>query len=708
MTSSTTDRRLGLTGGIAFKAPVACATTANITLSGEQTIDGVSTSSSRVLVKNQTSGVDNGIYTSDTGAWTRTLDFDGTNDAVQGTLVYVNSGNANGSQVFSLTTASPSIGTTALTFSLVSTTTLTNLSASSGASLVGFIQAGAGALARTVQDKERDIVNAADFTGADLGAKINAADSALGSSPGMIYVKDGNATITTQIVLQNPDRTLRFGTGTYTQNISATGGSNSLRVKADRVKVCGSSKVGSILKNGVLSQDTLILICTGTYLGATTITNNAEVCDLTLDGNQANITHPATDSYGNGVQGEFCANSTFHDLIIKNVVFQGAVFQGSGDGTCVNDRIYNCDISACGEIGAGLEGGTHYSSIDNNFVHDLITVAEVAGGALGITITNAGQTGRNCSANNNTLNSIPANGIVIQDGSDYAAVIGNSFRNIGTTAGGAIRVDSVTTSPNHVSVIGNKIAAGCDKNNYAISILNSSAAVGFANVIGNSIFDCNGGAIIVNSGKNCAVSGNVISSVGGGGGSATNGVQLAGTANPSCCDNAASAVTGTAFNVAASTTNAFVQGNNPFANGTDYADAGTETIADFPITYTPTWTASGGNPSLGNGAITGTYITAGKQVTVTVKVTIGTTTTTGTGAWQFSLPFASLSGPESFGSVNMVDAGVTNYTGVSRVASNSSIMDGFVNNNATQISAAVPFTFGNADTATFTCTYFRT
>lgn len=45
------------------------ATTGNITLSGEQVIDGVLTSNSRVLVKNQTDGTENGIYTTSAGAW---------------------------------------------------------------------------------------------------------------------------------------------------------------------------------------------------------------------------------------------------------------------------------------------------------------------------------------------------------------------------------------------------------------------------------------------------------------------------------------------------------------------------------------------------------------------------------------------------------------------------------------------------------------
>jgi len=60
--------------GLAPKSPVLVATTANITLSGEQTIDGVTTSSSRVLVKNQSLSQNNGIYVSSSGAWTRSSD----------------------------------------------------------------------------------------------------------------------------------------------------------------------------------------------------------------------------------------------------------------------------------------------------------------------------------------------------------------------------------------------------------------------------------------------------------------------------------------------------------------------------------------------------------------------------------------------------------------------------------------------------------
>ena len=89
------DRLGGASSSLAFKAPCRLATTANITLSGFQTIDGVLPTSTehvdlrRILVKNQTNAEENGIYIMDTGDWDRAKDFDGANDFRRGTRMYV-------------------------------------------------------------------------------------------------------------------------------------------------------------------------------------------------------------------------------------------------------------------------------------------------------------------------------------------------------------------------------------------------------------------------------------------------------------------------------------------------------------------------------------------------------------------------------------------------------------------------------------------
>ena len=111
-------RTTGLVGNSGMKIPVRAATTANITLSGEQTIDGIAcVTDDRVLVKNQTTGSENGVYVVDTGAWTRSKDFNGTYDIVSGSMIRVNEGTANGTGIFAVSTSDPiTIGTTSLSF----------------------------------------------------------------------------------------------------------------------------------------------------------------------------------------------------------------------------------------------------------------------------------------------------------------------------------------------------------------------------------------------------------------------------------------------------------------------------------------------------------------------------------------------------------------------------------------------------------------
>ena len=91
-------------GSGAIKSPVKYATTANITLSGEQSIDGTATSTSRVLVKNQTTSSQNGIYVTATGAWARSTDMSTGSTIEGGTMVYVTDGTVNGDNLFGLTT----------------------------------------------------------------------------------------------------------------------------------------------------------------------------------------------------------------------------------------------------------------------------------------------------------------------------------------------------------------------------------------------------------------------------------------------------------------------------------------------------------------------------------------------------------------------------------------------------------------------------
>jgi hypothetical protein len=118
MASIMIDRVDGLSSAAAIKGPCRAATTANIALYGQQTIDAVAVvAGDRVLVKNQTTGSENGIYVADTGQWRRAKDFNKTKDVVKGTQVAVTDGTVSGGFTFSLQTNDPiNVGVTSISF----------------------------------------------------------------------------------------------------------------------------------------------------------------------------------------------------------------------------------------------------------------------------------------------------------------------------------------------------------------------------------------------------------------------------------------------------------------------------------------------------------------------------------------------------------------------------------------------------------------
>jgi hypothetical protein len=104
--------------GLDVKQSVRVATTANITLSGAQTIDGVSAvAGDRVLVKNQSTASQNGIYVVAAGSWSRATDADSDVKVTAGMFVFVTEGATNADSGWVLTTNDTiALGTTGLAF----------------------------------------------------------------------------------------------------------------------------------------------------------------------------------------------------------------------------------------------------------------------------------------------------------------------------------------------------------------------------------------------------------------------------------------------------------------------------------------------------------------------------------------------------------------------------------------------------------------
>ena len=107
----------GLVQGLDAKASCVAASTANLTLSGAQTVDGVSiVAGNRVLVKDQSTASGNGIYVAAAGAWARSTDAD-TWDELISAFVFVESGTANADNGFTCTNnAGGTLGSTAVTW----------------------------------------------------------------------------------------------------------------------------------------------------------------------------------------------------------------------------------------------------------------------------------------------------------------------------------------------------------------------------------------------------------------------------------------------------------------------------------------------------------------------------------------------------------------------------------------------------------------
>ena len=104
--------------GLDVKDSVKVATTANITLSGTQTIDGVAVSADeRVLVKDQSTASQNGLYLCKASTWERTTDLAAGANAA-GMFTFVEQGTVNADNGFTCTsnTGSAVVGTNNLVF----------------------------------------------------------------------------------------------------------------------------------------------------------------------------------------------------------------------------------------------------------------------------------------------------------------------------------------------------------------------------------------------------------------------------------------------------------------------------------------------------------------------------------------------------------------------------------------------------------------
>lgn len=127
--------------------------------------------------------------------------------------------------------------------------------------------------------------------------------------------------------------------------------------------------------------------------------------------------------------------------------------------------------------------------------------------------------------------------------------------------------------------------------------------------------------------------------------------------------------------------------------------------------YTPSWTASTTNPTLGNGTLTGYYKQIGKTVFVRVKLDWGSTTSGGSGDWRFSLPVSAVESDTIQMPCSILDVGNDWYEGTvngryAGLTDRSAILALAQSGHKSQAVAAThPFNWGNGDSLQFNGSY---
>lgn len=139
-------------------------------------------------------------------------------------------------------------------------------------------------------------------------------------------------------------------------------------------------------------------------------------------------------------------------------------------------------------------------------------------------------------------------------------------------------------------------------------------------------------------------------------------------------------------------------------------DAGTETgplavagggasLGDWE-SYTPTWAASGGTTTLGNGTLVGRYkaLDATTYI-VQIHLTWGSTTSATGSTWSFSLPsgVTSASGRSQTMSGWIVDSGTDNKMATGLVSASATTIGQIVPEGSNIVTATAPMTWTTSD-----------
>jgi hypothetical protein len=401
----------GLLAGLHWKESVRVATTANITLSGTQTIDGVSLSADdRVLVKNQSSADENGIYVVAAGSWSRSSDMDN-GDEFPGAAVFVREGTDNADLGYVCTNDSVTLGTTEITFTQFNGAA--NITAGDGLSKTGNI------LSVNVDDSSIEIVGDAlqvkdggidndmlagsiannklansTISGVALGGTLNALSAA--STGGITITSyDGSAAVS-DLAINLDGSTLATGASGLKIN---TAGVDTLQIAdsaVTAVKLAGSIPADKLNLGTALTESAGNLVLDASVAG-NGLALSSQVLSIDLDGatlalsasglkvsdagiNTAQIADDAVTA-AKVADGAINASSMLADGVVANSKLAGSIPAdklNTGDGLEDNAGVLQVKLDG-GSLAVGADG---LAIATDGVSTDAIADAQVTGAKL--------------------------------------------------------------------------------------------------------------------------------------------------------------------------------------------------------------------------------------------------------------------------------------------------------------------------------------
>jgi len=262
-------------------------------------------------------------------------------------------------------------------------------------------------------------VSANQFPGADLGAKINAADKALGATPGEIVVS-GGGTISTQVIV-SPGHVLRFQAGTY-----STRTTNIPILMKPGSSVIGSGWDSIIVESTAPGQFTVI----SAYNHS--IENGTADSGLTIRDIQIKGANPGFNSAPQAISLGNCTNCLVDKVWINATRSIGIQLGGSArtGNFAANSKVTNCLFTRVASQNLALVNGKDILFEGNRFM----TSGQIGGPGntnIDLEVNEGGDRLENVIIRNNLIDvrksdtSPTGNGIVVQatSGTPYVGPI---------------------------------------------------------------------------------------------------------------------------------------------------------------------------------------------------------------------------------------------------------------------------------------------